>query len=453
MQVTVEDVSSVKKKLLVEIPEEQVTRELDKAYAKIKKSAKIRGFRPGKAPRSVLERLFKKDIHADVSSRLIQESFFEAIQENDLRIVGTPQIDPPAIEAGQAYRYEAAVEISPPIDNIDFKDLTLKKARYTIGDEEVETQLKMLQKRLGHLKPIEKERPLEDGDFALIDYEGFKDGKPFDQTTKTEKFTLKMGDGQILKAFDDQIAGMKPGEEREISVSFPEDYFNKSLAALDIGFKVMLHEIREEQLPEIDDEMAKDAGKYETLEELKTEIRKNLNEGYEKRTEQELNEQIFQVLIEKISFELPETLVKYELEGIVKEAERTFAYQNQTMEGLGLDRQEFAEKYRETAEKQVRRYLILNKIIEQEGLKLADDDLEQGFEEMAASFNQSVEEIKTFYQQKKDKLDFFKHALLEKQAIKLIIDSNQIEEIEKTAIENPDAAAQPQAEEAQTETK
>jgi len=453
MQVTVEDVSSVKKKLLVEIPEDQVTRELDKAYAKVKKSAKIRGFRPGKAPRSVLERLFKKDIHADVSSRLIQESFFEAIQENDLRIVGTPQIDPPALEASQAYRYEAAVEINPEIDTIDFKDLTLKKTRYATGDEELETQLKLLQKRLGHLKPIEKERPLQDGDSALIDHEGFKEGKPFDQTAKTENFTLKVGEGRILKAFDEQIVGMKPGEEREISVSFPEDYFNKNLATLDISFKVMLHEIREEQLPEIDDEMAKDAGKYETLEELKTEIRKNLSEGYEKRAEQELNEQIFQDLIQKTSFELPEAMVQYELDGIVEEAERTFAYQNQTMEGLGIDRQEFAEKYRETAEKQVRRYLILNKIIEQENLKLADDDLEKGFEEMAASFSQPVEEIKTFYQQKKDKLDLFKHALLEKQAIKLIVDSNQIEEIEKMAIENPAAAAQPQAGEAQTETK
>jgi len=126
MQVTVEDVSSVKKKLRVEISEDQVTRELDKAYAKVKKSAKIRGFRPGKAPRSVLERLFKKDIHADVSSRLIQESFFEAIQENDLRIVGTPQIDPPALEVSQAYRYEAAVEINPQIDIIDFKDMGVR---------------------------------------------------------------------------------------------------------------------------------------------------------------------------------------------------------------------------------------------------------------------------------------------------------------------------------------
>jgi len=453
MQVTVEDVSSVKKKLRVEISEDQVTRELDKAYAKVKKSAKIRGFRPGKAPRSVLERLFKKDIHADVSSRLIQESFFEAIQENDLRIVGTPQIDPPALEVSQAYRYEAAVEINPQIDIIDFKDLTLKKTRYATSDEEIETQLKMLQQRLGHLKPIEKERSLQDGDYALIDYEGFKDGKPFDQTAKTENFTLKVGEGPILKAFDEQIVGMNPAEERDISVHFPENHANKNLAALDINFKVVLHEIREEELPEIDDEMAKDAGKYETLEELKTEIRKNLSEGYEKRTEQELNEQIFQALIEKTSFELPETLVNYELEGIVEEAERTFAYQNQTMEGLGIDRQEFAEKYRETAEKQVRRYLILNKIIEQEGLKLADDDLEKGFEEMAASFNQPVEEIKTFYQQKKDKLDLFKHALLEKQAIKLIIDNNQVEEIEKTTIENPDAPAQSQAEEAQTETK
>jgi len=429
MDVTVEDLSTVKKKLLIEIPQEEVVRELDQAYNTLKKRAKIKGFRPGKAPRSVLERLYKKDVQADVCSRLIQESFTDAIRKTEIKILGVPEIDPPALDGKEPYRYEAMVEVSPEIEDIDFNGLNLKRNLYEVSEEEIETQIKLLQKNLAYHKPIEEDRPVQENDFVLIDYEGFRDGEPFSETQKTENYTQKIGDGQILKAFDEQLIGMKAGETREVRATFPEDYFNKKLANLEIAFQVSLKGIREETLPEIDDELAKKLGKYETLDELKTAIRDNLDQGYTKRKEQELNEQIFTALIERKDFEVPEILINSELDAIIEDIERSFSYHNQSMEDAGLTKESLSEKYRDTAQKQVKRYLVLKKLIDQEGLTLSDEDQENGFQEMAESVGQPIEEIRNYYEQNKDKLEYFKHSLLEKKVINLIIDSSNIQDV------------------------
>ncbi len=430
MEVTVEDVSSVKKIMHIEVPQDEVARELDKAYNDLKKNAKIKGFRPGKAPRSVLERMFRKDVHADVSSRLIQSSFVDAVKQTDLKIVGNPKLDPPELVAGNAYRYSATVEIPPDIEDIAFKGLQLKRTNYAVSDEEISAQLGLLQKNMAKLEPVKEDRGLEPGDYALIDYEGFRGGQPFEAAALTRDFTLKVGDGAILPEFDDQLVGLKAGGVKEIQVTFPQDYVNAKLAGLTLDFKVTLNDIRREVLPEIDDALAKKAGKYETLDALKEVIRQNLRQGYDKRIEQELNEQIFRSLLEKTSFEVPETLVEAELEGIIEEAERSFAYRNTSLAEQGLSRESIAEKYRDTAVKQVQRYLLLSKIVSQEDLTLGDEELEAALVEMAANFNQPVDEIRKYYRQFPDRLEHFKHALLEKKAITLIINSSTITDIE-----------------------
>ena len=430
MRVKVEDVSSVKKVLHVEIPEDTVVRELDNAYKQLKKTAKIKGFRPGKTPRSVLERMFKKDVHNDVSSKLLQDSFVEALKETDLNIVGNPKIDPPQLDEKGPYKYDATVEIKPDINNIDFKGLTLKKALYRITDEEMGAQLQMLQKNLAQQIPVTEDRGVKENDFVLIDYEGFEDGKPFSETQKTENFIMKVGAGAISKTLDENLIGKNPGEDIEIIVNFPEDHFNKKLANHKITFHVKLKEIREEVLPEIDDEFAKKLGPYETLDAVKNAITDNLKQGYDKRVEQELNEQIFKKLIERTEFEMPESMIEYELNGIIDEVEKTLSYYNKSMEDQGLTRESLAEKHRETAEKKVRRHLILDKIIDQEELTLSDQELDAGFNEMAQAVDQPVDAIKSYYNQDPSNLEFFKHTLLEKQAIKLIIDRSTIEEIE-----------------------
>jgi trigger factor len=430
MKVTVEDRSSVKKVLHIEIPEADVTRALDEAYQTLKKTAKVKGFRPGKTPRGVLERLYRKDVNADVAGKLIQDAYVDALKETELKVVGSPSVDPPDLAGKGDYCFDAEVEVHPEIADIGFTNLKLKKTLYKAGDEEVDVQIQMMQKNLAKREPIDEQRPAQNGDFVQVDYEGFKDQKPFEETKKTENFVIKLGDAHIADDFDKGVVGMNPGDEKEITVSFPDDYFNKKLAGHTVDFKVKLNEIRKEVLPEIDDEMAKQLGPFTTLDEVRDKIRENLTQGYDKRIEQELNEQIFSQILETTEFEVPDVMVEYELNSIIADAERSFSYHNKTFEEAGISRESLAEKYRDTAVKQVRRQLILGKIIQQEKMELADEDLEKGFEEMAATYDQPVDVIKGFYGNSGDKLELFKHALLEKQAIKLIMERNEIESVE-----------------------
>ncbi|HHC24266.1 MAG TPA: trigger factor [Desulfobacterales bacterium] len=429
MQVSVEDLSSVKKVLHIEIPEDEVTRELDEAYNNLRKTAKIKGFRPGKAPRSVLERLYKKNVNAEVSAKLIQESFENAVKETELKFLGNPQVVPTELEEKASYKYDATVEVHPEIRDIDFKGLKLQKKLYQVPDREVDIQIKMLQKNLAQLEPLEEDRPVAEGDFALIDFEGFKDGEPFSETGKTENHTLKIGSGQILKDFDENLVGMIPGERKDITVNFPESYPNDKLADLEITFQVMLKEIRKEVLPEIDDDFAKHFAK-KSLDELKDEIRENLKGGYEKRAEQEMYEKVFLTFLEREDFEVPDAMVEYELNNILADAERSFAYRNTSMEQLGLTKEQLSEKYRDAAVKQVKRHLLLNKLIEQEKLILSEEEAEAGMADIAKASDKTPAEIRNHYKQNKEELDFFKHTLLEQKAIALIIENSEIEEIE-----------------------
>ncbi|MBR9982169.1 MAG: trigger factor [Desulfatitalea sp.] len=431
MKVTVEDQSSVKKVLHIEVPVEVVASELDKAYSDLKKTAKIKGFRPGKAPRSVLERMFRKDVHADVAGKLIQESFLAAVREKELKIIGPPAVEPPELNDKSPYLFDAVVEVRPEIPEIDHKSLNLTKSAYRIGDEEIDLQLKMVQRNLAKQNKVEEDRPLADGDVAVIDYEGYKDGNPHEATRKTENFSVKLGDGRVVKDLEAGLLGMKVGDDKEIDVVFPDDYFSKELAGQKLQFKVRLNEIREEILPPLDDELARGiSDQFESLEALKAKIRENLQSGYDKRIEQEFNEQVFTQLLEQAPFEVPDSMVAAELDHIINDAERSFSQSNRSLEDVGLSREAMAEKYRPVAEKQVRRHFILSKLIEQENLDLTEDELAQGMQEMAANFQQPVEQVRAYYEKDQESLDFFKHTLLEKKVLKIIIENSTITEVE-----------------------
>lgn len=429
MKVTIEDVSTVKKTLHIEVPKEDVAEALNAAYQDLKRNAKVKGFRPGKTPRSVLERYYKKDVHADVASKLIQDTFVEAVQEHDLKLVGKPEVNPSDLEIDSPFTYDATVEVTPELDPVDFKGMPLEKTLYRASDEELDAQLKMLQKNMARHEPLDEARPAAKDDIVLIDYEGFENEQPLEDMQKTTDFSLKIGEKRIHEDFDEQLVGMNPGEEKTISVQFTDDYFNKKLAGRQVTFQVELKEIRKESLPDIDDSFAKGLGPYENLDELKQKITENLQEGYDKRAEQEVNEQIFTTLLNKFEFEVPDSLVEHELTSIINEAEQSFAARNMKLEEAGIDTDQMREKYRDVAVKQVRRQLILNKIIDQEKLVLSDEETEAGLGDMAAAYNQPVDVINEFMKNDENRFEYFKHSLLEKKAIKLIMEHGEIKEV------------------------
>lgn len=447
MQFKIEDKSSVKKVLSFEIPKEDVAKELNKAYNALKKKADVKGFRKGKVPRKVLENRFSKDVHADVAPRLIQEAFIQAIKEEDLNIVGGPQMDPPELDPQAAFAFDVTVEVKPEIDNIEFDGLALEKTKYEVSDAEIESQIFMIQKTMAKKETVKEERPVKEGDFVLIDYEGYLDGEAFDKTPKVENYLLGIGQDVLPKEFSEKLTGAIPVQDMEVEVGYDDEYYDDNLKGKTILYKVTLKEIQEEILPEINDDLVKGLGNFETLDDVRKSIRENLGKGYEQRIKHELSEQIFQQLLEKYEFEVPDAMIEGELNGITMEAEQAYKANNTTLEEAGLSKEKLREQYRDVAEKQARRHLILDKIITQTSLELTDDELEKSFEEMAVGMNAPVDSVKNYFNMDPKQLEYYKHTQLEKKAVDLIIKKGSITEVEPDAVEDGTPDEAPAAEE------
>lgn len=430
MQVTVTDVSTVKKILHVSVPAETVTEKLEKVISAISKKSKIKGFRPGKAPRSVIERMYKEEIKDEVTQAIIGDSLPAAITETKLKVVGRPHVDPPVFEQGKSYDYAADLETLPPIETIDVSGLSLKKTNYVATDKEIEIQIEMLRKNMSKLIPLEEDRAAQHDDFVLICYEGVGEHANDPNFAKTDNFSLQIGAGKVVKDFEAGVTGMKKGETRVFPVSFPEDYFNQEMAGKTVEFSITVKDIRKEILPEADDEFAKTLGPFGTIGDLRDIIRKNLQDGYDKRREQELDEQIYQALLDRTPFETPECLVQREMDLMVEDYEKTLEHKEVKLSDLGITREMLAARYMETAERQVRRYIVLDHLIEQLGTTLPDGEMDAAFDDMAKSLNLPADRIKAFYQGDQDRLEAFVHTLLQKEVLKQLRAGATIEEVE-----------------------
>lgn len=429
MQVKIEDQGSIKKVLSFEIPKETISKELNKAYAELKKKADIKGFRKGKIPRKVLENRFSADVHAEVAPRLIQEAFVEAVENHKLDIVGGPQLDPPELKPDADYAFEITVEVKPELDDIDFQGLEIKKTLYEVSEAEIESQIYMLQKTMATKQKVEEERPVKEGDFVLIDYEGFLNGEAFEHTPKVENYVTAINMEPLPKEFSEKLIGAIPVQDLEIEVVYDDDFHDENLKGKTIQYKVTLKEIQEEVLPEANDDLVKDLDQYETLEDVKVAIRDNLEKGIAQRVKHEMSEQVFAQILEKIDFQVPQALVEGELNGIIAETEQAYAQNNTSLEEVGLSREIMQEKYRDVAEKQARRHLILDKVITQEKMELSDDELDAGFEEMAQAMSATKDAIKNFFNMDPRQLEYYKHTQLEKKAIDLIIEKSSVVEV------------------------
>jgi trigger factor len=257
---------------------------------------------------------------------------------------------------------------------------------------------------------------------------------------------VEVGSGRILEDFDQQLVGTRPNETKEFPMHFPSDYFNKELADQDIVFTVTVKEIKEEILPDIDDEFAKDLGDYQTLSELREAVHKQLERRYETQSERAIRTDIIDTLIGQQDFELPEVLVKNELSALVQEARDALSYRGMSLEDTGQTEESLSKRYYPEAEKRVREYLLLQKVIDQEGLTLTDEMLEQGYDELAEAMNQTVETIKQFHNVHKEGFEVFRQKTLEKEAIKFIIENGTVETVEAdTAEEQKPEAGTPES--------
>ena len=397
MKVSVEEINSIKKKMNVEVPEEQVIKEVDSFYRELSQKAKIKGFRPGKVPRNILERHFKDYVKTEVIQKLIQESYPQALSEAKLHPVSNPLIDPGEMEGGKPFQYAATIEIKPEIKLEGYIGLKIEGKKEGAKDEEVEERLKNLQNIHAQLKTISDPRPIQPGDFVIIDYEASIESKPLDEGKATD-FTVEVGSGRFIPDLEEKLVGLKPDEEKAIEVSFPEDYGYKKWAGKTLSFHVKIKEIKEKILPILDDEFAKDLGDYSSLEDLRLKLREEIEKEKKLILERQLKDQMVEQLLQANSFEVPESLVEEQTRTLVSDTKMRLATQGVDFKNLGVSEEKLQGDYREMAQKQVRTFLILEKIADQEGITVTDGEAEDRVREISERIHQKFDVVKRYYE-------------------------------------------------------
>jgi trigger factor len=397
MKANVEEISSIKKKLNIEIPVDQVTKEVDSFYGELRKKAKIKGFRPGKVPRNILERHFKDYAKGEVIQKLIQDTYPTALSETNLHPVSPPVIDPGELENGKSFQYTAIIEIKPEIKMEGYLGLRIEGKKEGVKDEEVGERLRNLQNLHANLKTISEARPIQTGDYVILDYEAKKDGKSLEEG-KAIDFSVEVGGGQFIPALEEKLIGLRPEEEKEIEVSLPEDYGYQKWAGKTISFHVKIKEIKEKILPPLDDEFAKDLGDYSSLETLKAKLKEEIEKEKELLLDRQLKDQVVDQLLQANSFEVPESMVDEQAKNLVSNTKLRLAAQGLALKNLSVSEEKLQEDYREMAKRQVRTFLILEKIASQEGISVTDDETEGRLKEIADRTHQKFDVVKRYYE-------------------------------------------------------
>jgi trigger factor len=397
MKVHVEEISPIKKKVHVEVPEDHVAKEIDSFYDELKKKAKIKGFRPGKAPRSILERYFKDYTTGEVLQRLIQETFPKALSEVSCSPVAPPAFDPQELESGKPFRYAAIVEVKPEIKIEDYAGLNLEGKKEDVGDKELEERLKSLQNLHAQLKTISEPREIRTGDYVILDYDAKMDGRPLDEG-KGIDVTVEVGSGRFIPTLEEKLIGLKPENEKDVDVSFPADYAYKKWAGKTIGFHVKVKEIKEKILPALDEEFAKDLGGFDSLEALKVKLREDMQKAKEMALDRHFKDQIVDQLLQKNSFEIPPSLVEDQNQALVSEAKLRLASQGMNLKDMDISEDKLREDYRAVAERQVKTYLILEKIAGQEGISVSDEEVQDRLKEISERSHQKLDAVKRYYE-------------------------------------------------------
>ena len=395
MNVKVEDVSSIKKKLIFEVASEQVDKEIRKTLQKIGKKAKIKGFRAGKVPESVLEKYYGGQMEQDVLTSLINATYFKALQEHDIPAVGEPSIvESSGINKGEAFTYEAEVEIKPEVTARDYTNLSLEKEKFVPDPKAVEGRLEEMRASRSQVE-VSGRQEARLGDSVVIDFEGFIGEDAF-AGGKGEDYLLELGSGSFIPGFEEQLVGMQRDETRDVEVTFPEDYGQEELAGKPAVFKVVMKEIKEKVVPELDDEFAKGFG-VDTLDELKEQVQTSYELQETNRVENDLREKLVGKLIENNPLEIPEAMIARQLDYMYDNITNRMQSQGMSPEMLGLTPENFRENYRKTAIEQVSGNLILEAIGRQENIVADESEIDAKLEEIAAMANAPIDMVKKYY--------------------------------------------------------
>ncbi|MCF7617446.1 trigger factor [Bacillus sonorensis] len=384
--------------LTVEVDADTFNKALDDAFKKVVKQVSIPGFRKGKVPRALFEKRFGVEaLYQDALDILLPVEYPKAVEEAGIEPVDRPEIDVEKIEKGESLIFTAKVTVKPEVKLGEYKGLGIEKDDTAVTDEDVQNELKSLQERQAELV-VKEGGKVEEGDTVVLDFEGFVDGEAF-EGGKAENYSLEVGSGSFIPGFEDQLVGLEAGAEKDVEVTFPEEYHAEDLAGKPAVFKVKIHEIKAKELPELDDEFAKDVDEeVETLAELTEKTKKRLEEAKENEADAKLREELVTKAAENAEIDIPQAMIDTELDRMMKEFEQRLQMQGMNLELYfqfsGQDETALKEQMKEDAEKRVKSNLTLEAIAKAEDLQVTDEEVEEELSKMAEAYNMPVENIK-----------------------------------------------------------
>lgn len=389
MSLQVEKLEKNMAKLTIEVPAEEFDAAIKNAYNKNKNKFSIPGFRKGKAPLAMLEKMYGAGIfYEDAANEVIDASYPKAAEESKEEIVSTPEIKVTQIEKGKAFIYEATVALKPEVTLGEYKGVEVKKAEAVVTDEDVENELTAARKKNGRLIDVE-DGAIEDGDNTIIDFTGYIDDKTFDGGAGTD-YPLVIGSHSFIEGFEDQLIGKKKGETCDVNVTFPAEYHADELAGKPAKFVVTIKEVKRNELPELNDEFASEVSDFDTLDEYKADIRKKLQEKKEQDAKVENENNVIEKVVENAQMELPQPMVDTQAREMVENYARRLQSQglniNDYMKYTGMTPEKLMEQMRPEAEKRIKTRLVLEKVVEVENVEVSDEKLDEQINEIAASY-------------------------------------------------------------------
>ena len=413
-------------KLNVTIEAEKFDEAIKKVYFKSAKYFNIPGFRKGKAPMNIVEKYYGKEIfYEDAFNEVVPEELEKAVEENKLQVVSRPDIDVTQIGKGQDLIFTAVFQTKPEAELGKYKGVEIKKIEYKVTDEDVEHELGHMQEHNSRLISVE-DRPVEKGDIANINFEGFVDGVAF-EGGKAENHELEIGSNTFIPGFEDQIIGMKIDEEKDIKVKFPDEYFSKDLAGKDATFKVKVNEIKKKELPTLDDEFAKDVSEFDTLKELKESIKEKQQKQNDERAKYETQDAVIKAVCENVKVDIPSGMIETETENMLKDMEQRLAYQglklDQYLQMMGKTKEEMQKEYEPQAIEAIKSRLAIEAVIKAEKIEVPDIDVEEKMKEMAKNYGRENDEE---FMKNENVRNYIKQGLESEKALEFLVENAKI---------------------------
>jgi trigger factor len=419
--VQMESLSDIKRRLQIAVAAEEVTAEVDRAYKNLGKRAKVKGFRPGKVPRAVLEMYYKKQVQEEVSELLVRRSLDEALREQGLTAVGFHWPEPlPPVIAGEEFRYQVEVEVPPEFTAEGYRALTLEDPGAEVAPEEVENRLDDIRQSNAMLSPLKEPRALQEGDFVVLDYQGYFAGEALTEA-KADNIYMELGSGKFNLDFEKNLLGLMPGAEARFAVNLPGDFFNPLIAGKVIDFQVKIHEVKEKAVPELDDDFAQSlGGEFQTAADLRQAVREDIIKNRERERQGKLEDQALDQLIAAHPFEAPPALIRQEQEIMLQDQLSFLQQQKLNLEGLDLEN--MLERIKPRAERRVRVRLIFDKIAAQENISVDQAEVEQELATVAERSKHPVSQVRQYYEDN-NLMPGVKRQLRDKKVMQLIVDA------------------------------